>query len=86
MNDMQRAERATWKIFADAVAETIGFGTPLHKAAVKAQHGRDRQGKEFYALAAKLPDADRDRLWDRLKVLDAKRHKVARAYADRGLV
>ena len=40
----------------------------------------------FYALAAKLPAEDRDRLWDRLRTMDANRHKVAQEYADKGLV
>ena len=86
MLDMERARSAGWKIFADAVAETVGFATPLHRAALKAQHGRDPHGKLFYAEAAKLPADDRDRLWARLKELDANREKVAREYADRGLV
>ena len=40
----------------------------------------------FYALAAKLPADERDRLWNRLRTMDANRDKVAREYADKGLV
>ena len=86
MLDMERARSAGWKIFGDAVAETVGFATPLHKAALKAQHGRDPQGKLFYIEAAKLSAEDRDKLWARLKELDANREKVAQEYADKGLV
>ena len=86
MNNLKRAERACWKIFADAVAETIGFSTPLHKAALKAHHGRDRDGKEFYAELDKLPVEEQTRLRDHLQNLDAKRDQVTRAYAYRGLV
>jgi len=82
-----RAQRATWKVFADAAAETVGFQTPVHQAALRAATtGAAEDAAAFSQAAEDLPPDDRDRLLDHLQALDAKRQQVACAYADAGRV
>ena len=57
-----RANRAVWGPICDGVIETIGRGTPIHWAAIRARLGKDPGGGKFAALAARLPAPDRARV------------------------
>ncbi len=62
MTRVIRARHAVWAPICDGVIETIGRGTPVHMAAIRARLGRDLEGEEFAKLAARLPVEDRARL------------------------
>ena len=62
-----RARHAVWAPIQAAVVETIGRGTPVHMAAIRARLGRDPGGNKFAALVARLPAQDQDRLWGSVK-------------------
>ena len=57
-----RARHAVWAPIMASVAATVGAGTPLHRAALRARLGKDPGGAKFAALAARLPVEDRARL------------------------
>ncbi len=61
-----RARHAVWALIQDAVIETIGRGTPLYFASIRARIGRDPGGIKFAVTAARLPAQDQDRLLARL--------------------
>ena len=62
-----RARHAVWGPIMESVAKTIGRGTPLYSAALRAPLGKDPGGVAFAALAARLPVRDRRRLMDSFK-------------------
>ncbi len=51
----------------EAVAQTVGFASALHRAALEARLGRDPEGARFAALAARLPAQDRRRVLGSVK-------------------
>ncbi len=67
MTRVIRARHAVWGPICDGVIETIGRGTPIHWAAIRARLGKDPGGEKFAALAARLPVEDRARLWKRVR-------------------
>ena len=73
MNFAIEARRETWKLYGDAAAATVGFASPLYRAALRARLGRDLEGAAFAALAARLPSEDRRRLWNQIRKLEAAR-------------
>ena len=79
MNHATLARRATWDLFKDAAAATVGFTSPLYGAALRARLGRDPAGEEFCAIAARLPAKDRRRLSNHITKLDAERAGAGRA-------
>ncbi len=62
-----RAHHAVWAPILAGVVETVGSGTPLYRAAIRARLGKDPGGERFAELAARLPAQDRRRLWERIK-------------------
>ena len=76
MNHAIAARRATWDLFRNAAAQTVGFASPLYRAALRARLGRDPAGEEFAALAARLPAHDQDRLWEKVREQRAKAERV----------
>ncbi len=48
-----RARHAVWAPIMAAVAATVGRGTPIHWAAIRARLGKDPGGEKFCALAAR---------------------------------
>ena len=62
-----RARHAVWAPIMAGVVETIGSGTPIYRAALRARLGKDPGGGRFAALAARLPVQDQDRLWESVK-------------------
>ena len=77
MNHAILARRATWDLFKDAAAATVGFASPLYRAALRARLGRDPAGDEFCVIAARLPAQDQDRLWKRVKEQRAEAGRAA---------
>ncbi len=67
MTRVIRARHATWAPIMAGVVETIGSGTPIYKAALRARLGRDPAGTRFARLLARLPAQDQARLWDSVK-------------------
>ncbi len=65
------ARRATWTPIMKAVVQTVGFTSPLHRAALEARLGKDPGGATFAAIAARLSAGDRRRLWSRVETLEA---------------
>ena len=53
------ARQSIWAAIQAAALEQYGFGSKLFGAAVKARVGRDLEGAEFAALAARLPVEER---------------------------
>ena len=66
MNHVEHARRATWTPIMKAVAQTVGFASPLHRAALQARLGRDPEGLRFAALVARLPAKERQRIEDKI--------------------
>ena len=79
MTRVIRARHAVWAPIQAAVVETIGRGTPIHLAAIRARLGKDPGGERFAALAARLPPVDRRRLLDCITRLDDERAGAGRA-------
>ena len=73
MTHVEQARRATWRPIMEAVAQTVGFASALHRAALEARLGRDPEGTRFASLAARLPAHDRRRLLDRITELESER-------------
>ncbi len=72
-----RARHATWAPIMAGVVETIGSGTPLYKAALRARLGRDPAGARFARLLARLSAQSQARLWASIKEKRAKaRHSI----------
>ena len=71
------ARRATWDLFREAAAQTVGFASPLYRAALRGFLGKDPGGTEFCAVAARLPAEDRRRLSDEIERLDTERARRA---------
>ncbi len=67
MIHMLRARHAIWAPIMAGVVDTVGRGTPLYRAALRARLGRDPEGIKFAALAARLPAQDQNRLWERVR-------------------
>lgn len=82
----RRAERTTWRAFADVVAETVGFATPLHNAALEAAKGTAGAAEQFYELIDDLPVPAARPLWMRMLELEKKTGRIARQYVSRGRV
>ena len=71
-----RARHAVWAPIMAAVVETVGRGTPIHWATIRARLGKDPGGERFAALAARLPAQAQDRLWKRVREQRAKAGRV----------
>ncbi len=71
-----RARHAVWAAIMVGVVETVGRGTPIYRAAIRARLGRDPAGANFAALAARLPAQDQNRLWERVREQRAKAERV----------
>ena len=67
MTRVVRGRHAAWAPIVAGVVETIGSGTALYKAALRARLGRDPAGAKFARLLARLPAQDQTRLWDSVK-------------------
>ncbi len=76
MNHAILARRATWDLFRNAAAQTVGFTSPLYRAALRARLGRDPAGDVFCSVAARLLPEDRRRLLDCIAELDNERVAV----------
>ncbi len=57
------ARHAVWAPIMENVKHTIGRGTPIYRAAMRARLGKDPGGGAFARLAARLPVHDRRRLF-----------------------
>ncbi len=73
MNYVQRAHDAAWKPVTDAVAQTVGFATPLHRAALEARLGKDPEGERFAQQMARLPAEQYQVLVARIEKLNGER-------------
>ena len=67
MTRVIRARHAVWAPIQAAARETIGRGTPVHLASIRARLGRDPGGGKFAALVARLDTQDQARLWESVK-------------------
>jgi len=84
---LNRPERATFKVFADCVAETLGFDIALHRAATRAfETGLEEAETEFYTCFEELTTPDKVLLLEALRKLERKGPAIARRYARSGRV
>lgn len=64
MTRVLRARHAVWALIQDAVAATVGSGTPIYRATIRARLGKDPGGERFAAIVARLDTQDQARLWE----------------------
>jgi hypothetical protein len=66
----ERARRASWQRLADAVADEMGYGSPLHVVALDAARNK-RFEPSFHAMLGECPPGDIERVWARLDAAEA---------------